>query len=133
MSKSLNFGRVFGVTMVYGSAVLMGLVFFPNLSSMLIWPGIAFFITGSYFFIAGKIAENKTLDTFAGLLNNGTDNNLDAPLSVTLLLEDLLVSFGSVLGAGLSRPSLYLLILGAILIGASYLVVLISRSIFVGK
>ena len=133
MSKSLNFGRVFGVTMVYGSAVLMGLVFFPNLSSMLIWPGIAFFITGSYFFIAGKIAENKTLDTFAGLLNNGTDNNLDAPLSVTLLLEDLLFSFGSVLGAGLSRPSLYLLILGAILIGASYLVVLISRSIFVGK
>ena len=133
ISRSLHFGRVFGKIMVFGSAVLMGLVFFPSLSNMLIWPGIAFFITGSYFFVAGKIAENKALDILAGFLNNSAASNVDIPSSVTQLLEDLLFSFGSAFASGLLRPSLNLLILGAILIGASRLVVLISRSISSGK
>ena len=133
ISNALNFGRVFGVTMVFGSAVLMGLVFFPTPSKMLIWPGIALVFTGLYFFVAGKIVENRALDTLAGLINNSTDNKLDVPSSVTQLLEDLLFSFGSEFAGGLVRPSLNLLILGVILVGASCLVVLISRSISVRK
>ena len=131
--KSLNFGSHLGVTMVFGSAVLMGLVFFPILSSMLIWPGIAFFITGFYFFVAAKITENKVLDTLAGILENSPDNNLNVPQAVTQLSEDLLISLGSAFVGGLSRPSLNLLILGAVLIGASLLVSLISRSVSVVK
>ena len=131
--KSLNFGSHLGVTMVFGSAVLMGLVFFPILSSMLIWPGIAFFITGFYFFVAAKITENKVLDTLAGILENSPDNNLNVPQSVTQLSEDLLISLGSAFVGGLSGPSLNLLILGAVLIGASLLVSLISRSVSVVK
>ena len=131
--KSLNFGSHLGVTMVFGSAVLMGLVFFPILSSMLIWPGIAFFITGFYFFVAAKITENKVLDTLAGILENSPDNNLNVPQAVTQLSEDLLISLGSAFVGGLSGPSLNLLILGAVLIGASLLVSLISRSVSVVK
>ena len=126
--KSLNLGRVLGVTMVFGSAVLMGLVFYPTLSSMLIWPGIAFFITGFYFFVAVKIAENKALDTLAGILKNTPDSNMDVPPAVTQLFEDLLISSGSAFLGGLLRPSLNLLILGAVLIGASLLVSLTNRS-----
>ena len=131
--KSLNFGSHLGVTMVFGSAVLMGLVFFPILSSMLIWPGIAFFITGFYFFVAAKITENKVLDTLAGILENSPDKNLNVPQAVTQLSEDLLISLGSAFVGGLSGPSLNLLILGAVLIGASLLVSLISRSVSVVK
>ena len=131
--KSLNSGSHLGVTMVFGSAVLMGLVFFPILSSMLIWPGIAFFITGFYFFVAAKITENKVLDTLAGILENSPDNNLNVPQAVTQLSEDLLISLGSAFVGGLSGPSLNLLILGAVLIGASLLVSLISRSVSVVK
>ena len=131
--KSLNFGSHLGVTMVCASAVFMGLVFFPTLSSMLIWPGIACFITGFYFFVAAKITENKVLDTLAGILENSPDNNLNVPQAVTRLSEDLLISLGSAFVGGLSGPSLNLLILGAVLIGASLLVSLISRSVSVVK
>ena len=133
ISKSPNFGSDLGVAMVFGSAVLMSLVLFPTLSSMLIWPGIAFVITGFYFFVVPKTTENKALDTLAGILRNGPDNKLDVPVAVTKLSEDLLVSFGSAFLGGLSKPSLNLLILGSVLIGASLLVSLIVRSISVGK
>jgi len=133
ISKSPNFGSDLGVAMVFGSAVLMSLVLFPTLSSMLIWPGIAFFITGFYFFVAVKITENKVLDTLAGILENSPGNNLNVPQAVTQLSEDLLISLGSAFVGGLSGPSLNLLILGAVLIGASLLVSLISRSVSVVK
>jgi hypothetical protein len=125
--KAPNFGRVTAVIMVFGSALLMALVFLPSLSKMLIWPGIAFFITGSYFFVAGKVAGNAALEALAGLLAASPSNNLEAPLPVTQLFEDLLFAFGAAVAGGLSRPSLNLLIFGAVLIGVSLLTVLISR------
>ena len=129
ISKARNFGDVATVPMVFGGAILMGLVFLPVLSSMLRWPGIALSITGLFFFVVGKIAESKVPGRLVDVVETGANKFSDVPLSVTNLSGDIFISFGSQLTSGLAGPSLSLLVLGAILIGASFLPVAIKRFI----
>ena len=84
-------------------------------------------ITGVFFFVAGKIAENKVLDRLTDVIETGADKVTDVPPSVTDLGRDILISFGSQLTDGLVGPSLTLLIIGAILLGSSFFTVIVGR------
>ncbi len=129
ISRARDFGDIATLLMVFGGAVLMGLVFFPALSSMLRWPGLALFITGLFFFVVGKIAESRVPDRLADVVETGADKVSDVPPSVTDLGGDILISFGSQLTDGFAGPSLTLLIVGAILFGASFFTIVIKRFI----
>ena len=129
ISKARNFGGAAAVTIVFGGAILMGLVFLPVLSSMLRWPGIVLSVTGLFFFVVGKIAESKAPGRLAEVVETGANKVSDVPPSVIDLGGDIFISFGSQLTSGLAGPSLSLLGLGAILIGASFLPIVIKRFI----
>ncbi|MCI0802274.1 MAG: hypothetical protein J4N85_09855, partial [Chloroflexi bacterium] len=113
--------------------IVMGLVFLPTLTGMLRWPGIALLITGAFFFVAGKIAESEVPKRLADVIETGADQVSGVPPSVTDLGGDILISFGSQLTDGFTGPSLTLLIIGAILFGASFFTIIIKRFIPIVK
>ena len=123
ISRARGFGGLTTLIMVIGGSILMGLVFYPNLASVLRWPGVTLLITGTFFFVLGKIAESKVPDRLADLVETGADKLTDVPPTVTDLGGDLLISFGTQITAGIAGPSVTLLILGAILVGASFFTV----------
>ena len=127
VSRANNFGELTSLIMVIGGAVLMGLVFFPTLSGMLRWPGIALLITGAFFFVAGKIAESEVPDRLADVIEAGADKASGVPPSVTDLGGDILVSFGSQLTNGFVGPSITLLVIGAVLVGSSFFTIILGR------
>jgi len=127
ISRGTKFGDRTSLIMVIGGAALMGLVFFPKLSGMLRWPGVALLITGAFFFVAGKIAENEVPDRLTDVIETGADKVSNVPPSVTDLGGDILISFGSQLTDGFVGPSLTLLIIGAVLLGSSFFTIIIGR------
>ena len=127
ISRANNFGNLTSLIMVIGGAVVMGLVFFPKLSGMLRWPGVALLITGVFFFVAGKIAESEVPDRLTEVIETSADKVSDVPPEITSLGTDILVSFGSQLTDGFVGPSLTLLIIGAILLGSSFFTIIIGR------
>jgi hypothetical protein len=127
ISRSLKFGDLTSLIMVIGGAALMGLVFFPRLTGMLRWPGVALLITGVFFFVAGKIAESEVPDRLADVIETSADKVSGVPPSVTDLGGDILISFGSQLTDGFVGPSLTLLVIGAILLGSSFFTVILGR------
>lgn len=129
ISRARSFGDVTGMIMFVGGAVLMGLVFFPSLSSMLRWPGINLFITGVFFFFLGKVAESEVPARLTRVIETGADQVSGVPPSVTNLGGDILISFGSQMTDGLTGPSLTLLIVGASLFGASFFTFIVKRFI----
>jgi len=129
ISKARNFGDVATLIMVFGGAVVMGLVFFPSLSSMLRWPGLILFITGLFFFVVGKIAESKVPDRLTDVVETGADKVSDVPPSVADLGGDILISFGSQMTDGFTGPSMTLLILGLLLFGGSFFAAIFGRFI----
>ena len=133
VSRANNFGDMTALIMVIGGAVLMGLVFFPTLSSMLRWPGIALLFTGVVFFIVGKVAESEVPDRLTDIIETGADKVSDVPPSVTELGGDILISFGSQLTDGFVGPSITLLVIGAVLVGASFFTIVIKRFIPIVK
>ena len=133
VSRANNFGDLTSLIMVIGGAVLMGLVFFPTLSSMLRWPGVALLITGAFFFVAGKIAESEVPDRLTDVIESGADKVSEVPPSVTDLGGDILISFGSQLTDGFVGPSITLLVIGAVLLGSSFFTIVIKRFIPIVK
>ena len=118
----LNIFVGFGsMIMVIGGAVVMGLLYFPNLAGMLRWPGIALSITGGFFLVAGKIAQSKIPDALADVIETGANKASDVPLAVTDLVTDVMVSFGSQLTDGFVTPSIMMLTIGITLFGSSFL------------
>ncbi|MCI0848233.1 MAG: hypothetical protein J4N86_06855 [Chloroflexi bacterium] len=133
VSRARSFGELTTLVMVIGGAIVMGLVFLPTLTGMLRWPGIALLITGAFFFVAGKIAESEVPKRLADVIETGADQVSGVPPSVTDLGGDILISFGSQLTDGFTGPSLTLLIIGAILFGASFFTIIIKRFIPIVK
>jgi hypothetical protein len=127
LSNARGLGDLTSLIMVIGGAVLMGLVFFPTLSGMLRWPGIALLITGAFFFVVGKIAESQVPDRLTDVIETGADKVSSIPPSVTDLGGDILLSFGAQLTDGFVAPSLTLLILGGILLGSSFFTIILGK------
>ena len=123
---SLNWGRKFGKAvapaMLIAGSILLGLVHYPSLKNGLRWPGLTLFLTGLVFFIGGKVLESQLPDLLQDLVERGASQVSGVPASVTDLGGDLLVSFGQQLSTGFAGPALIVLIIGALMFGASFFV-----------
>ena len=122
----INWGQKFGkalalVMLVLGSVVL-GLIHYPSLKNALRWPGLTLFLTGVVFFATGKVLESQIPDRLKDLVERGANEVSGVPPSVTDLGGDLLVSFGHQLTSGFAGPALSVLIIGALLFGASFFI-----------
>jgi hypothetical protein len=126
MNRGRKFGKPLALVMVIGGSILMGLLYFPSLASGLRWPGAALVFTGVVFFVVGKVLESRLPDWLQDLVDRGADDVSGIPPAVTGLGGDLLVSFGKQLTDGFAAASLTLMIIGALLVGASFLVFLVK-------
>ena len=127
IAKASDFGDLTSLLMVIAGSVGMGLVFFPALSGMLRWPGLALLVTGAFFFIAVKVVESEVLDRLTYAIETSGDRVSDIPPPVTDLGGDILISFGSQLTDGLVGPTLTLMVIGVILFGSSFFTIILKR------
>ena len=122
----LNWGQKFGkavaLAMLIAGSALLALVHYPSLKNGMRWPGLTLFLTGVVFFAVGKVLESQLPDRLQDLVERSASQVSGIPASVTDLGGDLLVSFGNQLTTGIAAPALTLLIIGALLFGASFFV-----------
>lgn len=121
-----DLGKPAAWAMLIVGSIVMGLIYYPSLKNALRWPGVTLFLTGLVFFIAGKVAESRVPDALQDLVERSSNEISGVPNSVTDLGGDLLVSFGKQLTSGIDGPALTLLIIGALLVGASFFAFLIG-------
>ena len=126
VNRSKDFGKAITLALVIVAAFIMGMVQFPSLTKGLRWPGIALMITGGFYFGLGKFLESTVPDRLADLVERGAEEVTAVPPSVTILGGDLLISFGKSITEGFADPSLTLIIVGAVVFAASFLVFLVK-------
>lgn len=102
------------------SAVFMLVLHFPKVKTGLRFLGFTMFSTGLFFYIAGRVAAAQLPGRVRDLVELGSDQLTDVPPSITELGEDLLVSFGKQLVAGVDVPALIVLIVGVVVFGTSF-------------
>ena len=117
-----KFGKALAWAMLVAGTVILGLIHYPSLKNGLRWPGLTLFLTGLVLFIAGKVLESQVPDRLQDLVERGASQVSGFPPSVTDLGGDLLVSFGNQLTSGFAAPALILLIIGALIFGASFFI-----------
>ncbi len=131
VSRARKFGKSVALAMLIGGAALLGLVHFPSLKGALRWPGLTLMLTGLVFLVIGKVLESQAPDRLRELVERGSGGTGSVPSSVNALGGDLLVSFGKHMVGGIDGLALAVLIIGAVLFGASFFVFLL-RSRFPG-
>ncbi len=104
------------------SAVFMLALHYSNFKNGLRFLGSTLFATGLVFFVVAKVAADQLPGRVQDLLDSSSDQLTDVPPSVIGLAEDLLVSFGKQLVAGVDIPALVALIVGVVVFGASFFV-----------
>ena len=122
LNWSQKFGKAVALAMLIAGSALLALVHYPSLKNGMRWPGLTLLLTGVVFFVAGKVLESQLPDRLQDLVERSTSQVSGMPASVTDLGGDLLVSFGNQLTTGIAAPALTLLIIGALLFGASFFV-----------
>ena len=120
-----RFGKTAAMALVILVAFIMGMVQFPSLTRGLRLPGITLMLTGGVFFGLGKFLESQLPDRLAEVVERGAEEITAVPPSVTILGGDLLISFGKNITEGFGDPSLTLIIVGAVVFAASFLVFLL--------
>ena len=94
--------------------------------SLIYWTStLTLVLTGGFYYVLGKVLASKAPDELAELVERGAEEVTAFPPSVTLLGGDLLISFGKSITEGFADPTLTLIIVGAVLFGASFLVFIV--------
>ncbi len=126
VNRSKDVGTIASLAMIVAGSVIMGLIHLPSLSGALRWPGITLLLTGVFYYAVGRVLESEVPGRLATVVEQGADQVSDIPPSVTDLGTDLLVSFGTQLANGYAAPSISIIVLGALLVGGSFLASLVK-------
>ena len=110
-----------GLLMVIGGAILMALVNHKHLSTALRWPGLSLLLTGAVFWVTAQILGSALPNALDNLLDEANSGS-GIPISVHTLLSDVLRSLVEQFASVPVGPSLVLIILGALLLTASFIV-----------
>ena len=113
------------MTLVIVVSFVMAMVQFPSLTNGLRWPGLTLMLTGGFYYVLGKVLTSQAPDELAELVERGTEEVTAVPPSVTDLGGDLLISFAKSITEGFADPSLTMIIVGAVVFAASFLVFLL--------
>jgi len=125
VNRSQDFGKAITLALVIVLSFVMAMVQFPSLTNGLRWPGLTLMITGGFYYVLGKVLVSQVPDELAELVERGAEEVTAVPPSVTLLGGDLLISFGKSITEGFADPTLILIIVGAVVFAASFLVFLL--------
>ena len=125
VNRSQDYSKAVTLALVIVLSFIMAMVWFPSLTNGLRWLGLTLMLTGGFFFGLGKALEAIVPDRLAELVERGAEEVTGVPPSVAILGGDLLSSFGKSITEGFAGPSLVLIVIGAAVFGASFLVFLV--------
>ena len=77
------------------------------------------------FFGIGKVLQSQLPERLSLLVERGAGQASGIPASLATLATDLIVSFARQLTGGMTAPSMTLLIVGAVLFGASFAIAIL--------
>ena len=120
VTEGRQYAKLVGLLVLVLVSVLMLALHFPDIKIGLRFLGLTVFSTGLFFFVAGRVAESQIPGRVQDLVDRNSDQLTDVPASATQLGEDLLVSFGQQLVAGVDVPALVVLIVGVLVFVGSF-------------
>ena len=126
VTRARSFIDRWALVLVVAGVALMALLQFPSLPNALRRPGFALFLSGAGYFVIGKILEFQLPGRLRSILETSLNQVPGVPPSLVSLASDLVFSFQRQLTEGLSEPALTVLVIGAAMIGASFLVRLLK-------
>ena len=114
---SNGLGKLIALVVAAAGTLLLALIHRPNPANMIRWPGVTLAVSGVLCLAAGY-ALNSALPNIL----KGTAESESAPQSLIKLTGDLLESFGQQATSGFVLPATAVILVGAALIAASFLV-----------
>ena len=120
LSFSNGTGRVISLALIVVGGLLLALVHLPNPAQVLRWPGVSLALGGGVCLIAGFVMNSAIPSQLNRAVTYSTNFSADVPATAVNLAGDLLESFGRQATAGFLTPSLAVLVVGVVLIAASF-------------
>ena len=127
VTTSHGLGRVIALVVAVVGSLLLAVVHWPNTAHMLRWPGVALAFSGAVSLIVGYALNSAV----PGVLKNEAVESLSqsgqAPESAIKLTGELMESLGQQVTAGFILPATIVILVGATLIAAPFLVTVLKR------
>ncbi|MFQ6029971.1 MAG: hypothetical protein ACE5Q6_21060, partial [Dehalococcoidia bacterium] len=121
LQRSRFWGRTMSLAVVVIAAVLLGLIYVPNWTDALRWPGVALLSIGVVYLGLGEILEETLPSWIDRLVDRQLAQSSELPLSLENLIRDLATSFSQRLVAGIADPAWITIIIGVGLLAGSFL------------
>ena len=110
-------GGMVALLVVIAGSLLLAAVHIPNPTGMLRWPGLALFIGGGVGLVVGFVLNSAV----PGWIREAvTASSSDTPMALISLTGDLMESFARQFTAGFLLGTVTVLLIGAVLFGASF-------------
>ena len=120
LSFSNGTGRVISAALIVVGGLLLALVHLPNPAQVLRWPGVSLAMGGGVCLITGVVMNSAIPSQMNRAVTYSTNFSADVPAAAVNLAGDLLESFGRQATSGYLIPALVVLIVGIVLIAASF-------------
>ncbi len=113
-------GGVISLVMVIVGSLLLVAIHFPTPTNMLRWPGISLLLGGGVCLVVGLVLNSVLPPRIRDAVASPADYSSDIPLSAITLAGDLAESFASQLTSGFLAGAVTVVVVGAVLFGASF-------------
>ena len=113
-------GVIGAIVIIVVGSILMAMVQIPRLASGLRWPGMTLLLSGLVFLIIGVVAKAQLPGKFDNLLDKSDTGNI--PPSLIDISTDVLDSVGQDIAGGFVGPAITVMIIGLVLLVASFFV-----------
>jgi hypothetical protein len=120
-------GQTTALVVGIGAIVVMVLIYLPSVTNALRWPGLTLLLSGVVIFLVGRVVENRLPPLLSDLMDAGAPALGGLPPAAAALTVEIMRSAGERAVEGLASPLWLLIIMGAVLLGASFLVPWLRR------
>ena len=120
VSAANGTGRIVALIMVIVGSLLLAAVHFPKPGDMLRWPGVALLLGGGVCLVVGFVLNSAVPGRIKDAVARPASYSSDIPTAAISLAGDLMESFARQVTAGFIPAATTVLVIGAVLIGASF-------------
>ena len=113
-------GRIVALLMVVVGSILLAAVYLPRLADMLRWPGLTLLLGSGVCLVVGIVANSAIPGRIKDAIVHSTSYAPDVPTAAIDLSGDLVESFAQQATAGFIPAAATVLVIGAVLITASF-------------
>ena len=113
-------GRAIALVMVILGSLLLLAIHFPKPTGMIRWPGVSLLLGGGVCLVAGIVLNSVLPPRIRDAVASPADYSSDIPMAAISLAADLTESFVRQLTSGFLPGAVAVVVIGAVLFGASF-------------